>query len=111
MFGKSLRQIILFVALLGFGVHAAHGAEPASSDESKPSAEIALLHKNAERLYFQFKPKEAAAELQKILQADGRNFDALIKMARAYIDIGDGIEESGSTWKESKLKEYGVAED
>ena len=71
MFGKSIRQIILFVALLGFGVHGAQGAEPASSDESKPSAEIAQLHKNAERLYFQFKPKEAAAELQKFFRPMG----------------------------------------
>jgi tetratricopeptide (TPR) repeat protein len=111
MFGKSLRQIVLCAALLGFGVHAAHGAEPAVPEENKISAEIAQLHKNAERLYFQFKPKEAAAELQKILQADGRNFEALIKLSRAYIDIGDAIPENGSNWQERKLKEYGAAED
>jgi tetratricopeptide (TPR) repeat protein len=111
MFGKSLRQIVCFAAWLSLGADTTHAAEPALPEENKISAEIAQLHKNAERLYFQFKPKEAAAELQKILQADGRNFEALIKLARAYIDIGDAIPENGSNWQERKLKEYSSAED
>ncbi len=111
MFGKSIRQIVLVGALLGLGVDLPHGAEAVAPDENKLTSDIVQLHKNAERLYFQFKSKEAAAELQKILQADGRNFDALIKLARAYIDIGDRIAESGSNWQERKLKEYRAAEE
>jgi tetratricopeptide (TPR) repeat protein len=74
-------------------------------------AEIMRWHKNADRLYGQFKPREAAGELQKILEVDGSNFEALIKMARAYVDIGDQIPENGTDWKERKLKEYSIAED
>ena len=73
--------------------------------------DIARLHKSADRLYSQFRPKEAAAELQKILEIDNRNFEALIKLARAYIDIGDMITESGADWKERKLREYLSAEE
>jgi tetratricopeptide (TPR) repeat protein len=111
MFRQPTRLIVLFAAWLGLTAYTTHAGEPALPEESKSAAEIVQLHKNAERLYFQFKPKEAAAELQKILQADDRNFEALIKLARAYIDIGDAIAESGSKWQERKLKEYRAAED
>jgi len=77
----------------------------------QPDADIASWHKNADRLYSQFKAGEAIKELQKILKVDAGNFDALIKMARAYIDVGDMIPESGAGWKERKLKEYRIAED
>jgi tetratricopeptide (TPR) repeat protein len=74
-------------------------------------SDIARWHKNADRLYSQFRPKDAVAELQKILEIDGGNFEALSKLARAYIDIGDMIAESGADWKDRKLKEYLVAEE
>jgi tetratricopeptide (TPR) repeat protein len=73
--------------------------------------DIAQLHKNADRLYAQFKPKEAANELLKILRADPQNFEALIKLSRAYIDLGDTIPDSTSDWKERRLKDYRTAED
>jgi tetratricopeptide (TPR) repeat protein len=73
--------------------------------------DIAQLHKSADLFYAQFKPKEAALELRKILHADARNFQALVKLARAQIDIGDLIPESSVDWKERKLKEYSVAHD
>ena len=112
MLFRSIQPIIFFAAWLSLGVDTTRAAdEPGLPADNKFAADIAQLHKNAERLYFQFKPKEAAAELQKILQADGRNFEALIKLARAYIDIGNGIAENGSNWKELKLKEYRTAED
>lgn len=111
MFRRSIRQIVFIAVWLGLGADTTHAAEPAWPEENKPGAEIAQLHKNAERWYFQFKPKKAAAELLKILQADGRNFEAMVQLARAYIDIGDAIAESGSNWKERKLKEYSAAED
>ena len=73
-------------------------------------ADVARLHKIAERLYSQFKPKEAVAELQKIIRLDGRNFEALVKLARAHIDIGDQIPEERPDSKDRKIKEYAVAE-
>ena len=87
------------------------GAEETGQVCCRHDPEIARRHKLADRLYAQFRAKEAAAELQKILDVDGHNFEALIKMARAYIDIGDMIPESGANWKEQKLKEYNAAED
>ena len=69
------------------------------------------MHKSADRLYSQFKPREAVAELLKILHADGNNFEALVKLARAYIDIGDLLPENGANWQERKLKEYTIAQD
>lgn len=75
------------------------------------STQIAQLHKNADKLYAQFKPKEAANELLKILRMDPQNFEALIKLSRAYIDLGDMIPESTSDWKERRLKDYRTAED
>ena len=80
-------------------------------DCCRQDVDIARWHKNADRLYAQFRPREAIRELQKILEVDGRNFEALVKMARAYIDVGDMIPETGANWKERKLKEYAVAED
>jgi tetratricopeptide (TPR) repeat protein len=103
---NSWLSALLTLALAGAGVvHAAQEANDCCNSE------IARWHKNADRFYSQFKPKEAVAELQKIIEADGRNFEALIKLARAYIDIGDMIGESGGDWKERKLKEYLVAEE
>jgi tetratricopeptide (TPR) repeat protein len=80
-------------------------------DCCRQDADIARWHKNADRLYAQFKPREAIRELQRILEADARNFEALVKMARAYIDVGDMIPENGANWKERKLKEYATAEE
>jgi tetratricopeptide (TPR) repeat protein len=86
-------------------------AETACPQCRNDSVEIAQLHKTADRLYAQFKPKEAANELLKILRLDPQNFEALIKLSRAYIDLGDMIPESASDWKERRLKDYQTAED
>jgi tetratricopeptide (TPR) repeat protein len=111
MMRRPIRLFIFIAAWLAVGAAMTRAAETAAPDENKSGAEIAQLQKNAERLYFQFKPREAAAELQKILQTDARNFEALTKLARAYIDIGNAIPESGSNSKERKLNEYSVAEE
>lgn len=74
-------------------------------------ADTAQLHKNAEWLYSQFKPKEAAGELLKILQLDPRDFEAITKLSRAYLDIGDMVPESSPDWREKRLKEYRKAEE
>lgn len=78
---------------------------------AQPNAEIARWHQNADRLYGQFKPEEAVRELEKILALDSRNFQALIKMARAHIDIGDQIAEHSDNANERRLKQYAVAEE
>ena len=106
----------LGAALFLVTVSSAGAAEVTSREEPgldccKHDSDIARWHKNADRLYAQFKAREAAAELRKILEVDGRNFEALIKIARAYIDIGDMIPESGANWKERKLQEYTISED
>jgi tetratricopeptide (TPR) repeat protein len=94
------------------------GAEPVSAEDgraaccSSAAADIAQLHKNADRLHAQFKPKEAAGELQKILLLDEQNLEALVKLSRAHIDIGDMIPESSSQdAQERKVKEYRIGED
>ena len=77
----------------------------------RENPQIARWQQNADRLYARFKAREAAGELHKVLEIDGDNFPALIKLARAYIDIGDHIVENGSDSKERKMKEYVKAED
>ena len=111
-----LLQFCLGAALFLTTARSAGAAEVPSSVEPGPGccaqgSDIARWHENADRLYAQFKAREAAAELQKILEVDGSNFEALIKIARAYVDIGDMIPESGANWKARKLKEYVTAED
>jgi tetratricopeptide (TPR) repeat protein len=104
--------ILLSAALLG--QKPLHGAD---GEGGKPgccraeSAKISQLHKNVDRLYGQFKAKEAVAELQKILQLDPDNFEAHIKLARAHIDIGDMVPESTPDWQERRIKEYRAAEE
>ena len=73
-------------------------------------ADIALMLKNADQLYSQFRPADAAAELVKVLQLDPRSFEAHVKLSRAHIDIGDMIPESAQNWQERRMKEYRVAE-
>jgi tetratricopeptide (TPR) repeat protein len=112
------RNLLLLLLLAGLSVApSAHSAditmapEPGQPCCRNDGADIARLHKMAERFYIQFKPKEAAVELQKILRLDGRNFEALVKLARAHIDIGDQVPEDDAHSKDRKLKEYAVAED
>jgi tetratricopeptide (TPR) repeat protein len=74
------------------------------------SPESAQLIKQADRLHAEFKPRDAAAELHKILQFEPRNIEALAKLSRAYIDIGDSIPESVLDWRERRIREYRQAE-
>jgi tetratricopeptide (TPR) repeat protein len=113
----NIRLALVLVALLSAAWPGTQSADVTTAPELKQSccgndgADIRRLHKVAERLYTQFKPKEAVAELQKIIRLDGRNFEALVKLARAHIDIGDQIPEDGPDSKDRKIKEYAVAED
>ena len=105
------------VIMLAVAALPAAAEETVLSENSRPvccrhdGSEVAQLHKNADQFYNQFKAQEAAAELRKILQIDNQNFEALVKLARAHIDIGDQIPESGVNSKERRMKEYSLAED
>jgi tetratricopeptide (TPR) repeat protein len=105
----------LCVALGIFFVTAgtAHSAAMTALGETgccRRDTDVERWHKNADRLYAQFRPREAVGELQKILEVDSRNFEALIKMARTYVDIGDMISEVVADWKQRKAEDYAIAE-
>jgi tetratricopeptide (TPR) repeat protein len=72
--------------------------------------EIAQILSHADRLYSEFKAREAAAELAKVVRVDPDHFGALIRLARAHIDIADGIPESARDWQEQRIREYRTAE-
>jgi tetratricopeptide (TPR) repeat protein len=110
------RSLILgFLLLMQPGT--ARSFDTAQSEDAKTaccrqaSPDATQLLKNAERFYKQFKPKEAAAELHKVLQLEPQNFEALAKLSRAHIDMGDMIPQSASDWQERRVKEYRTAED
>ena len=64
----------------------------------------------ADELYAAFKPKEALAELLKVLDSDPQNAEALSKIARVYLDFGDEIPESTPDWEAKRLKQFQIAE-
>src|SRR5712692_2978087 len=114
-------RILLQCLIVGFlsfvQAKAAHSSDTAFAEDGRTACcrqtgpDIKQLLKNADRLYAQFKAKEAAAELQKILHLDPQNFEALAKLSRAHIDIGDMVSQSAQDWQERKIKEYKTAED
>jgi tetratricopeptide (TPR) repeat protein len=106
---RALAACMLAVALGVSGAASALSESPQGC--CRNDADIARWHKNADRLYAQFRAREAINELRKILSVDQSNFEALVKIARAYIDVGDNIPENGADWKDRKLKEYKAAED
>ena len=107
---SRITYIVLMCGLfLGPGLVAGEEAKTACC-KTDPS-EIQRLHKSADRLHSQFKPKEEVGELLKILQLDGDNFEAYVKLARAHIDIGDLAPDSGAEAQENRLKEYRVGEE
>ena len=71
---------------------------------------IAQLLQRADELYAAVRPKEALAELLRVLELDPENAEALSKIARVYIDFGDVISESTPGWEAKKLKQYQIAE-
>ena len=117
MYKQFLLPYVLFLIPSLVQPTVVHGGDPVSAEGGKTeccinaAADIAQLHKSADRLYAHFKPKEAARELQKILLVDEQNLEALIKLSRAHIDIGDMISEPSPDAQESKMKEYRIAED
>jgi tetratricopeptide (TPR) repeat protein len=112
-------QIVLLGLLMTALAGAAASADTGDSQNSRMACpdckinntEVAQLLKSAERLHAQFRPKDAVAELQKVLQLQAENFEALSMMARAHIDIGDSIPEGSPDWQARRMKEYKTAED
>jgi tetratricopeptide (TPR) repeat protein len=110
--------LAMYVVAAGCAAPIWAGAAAAASAEDNriaccktENSDAAQLLSSAERLYAQFKPKEAAAELQKVLHIDPRHFEATTKLARAYLDIGDMIPETAADWRERRMKEYRKAEE
>ena len=93
MYKQFLLPYVLFLIPSLVQPTVAHGADPVSAEGGKTeccinaAADIAQLHKSADRLYAHFKPKEAARELQKILLVDEQNLEALVKLSRTHIDM------------------------
>jgi tetratricopeptide (TPR) repeat protein len=105
--------VALCAALLWFA-SAAPAAQRGRPDKGDccpgDTAEIARLIEASDRLYSQFKPREAAAELRKVLEAEPNHFQALVKLARAHIDIGDSVSRSSRDWQQQRIAEYRRAE-
>src|SRR5262245_22585247 len=117
MYKQFLLPYVLFLIPSLVQPTVARGADPVSAGGGKTeccinaAADIEQLHKSADRLYAHFKPKEAARGLQKILLVDEQNLEALVKLSRTHIDIGDMISEPSPDAQERKMKEYRIAED
>lgn len=108
---RHLAGAILAAAGLALSPMGAAGEEASRPERVRAvSADIGVMHRNADKLYAAFKPREAAAEWRRVLHLDERNFEALVKLARAHIDIGDSMPESDDGRRERKLKEYAIAE-
>src|SRR5215831_16191881 len=82
------------------------GCPNCSNDGSPVSRSL----QKADELYAAFKPKEALAELLKVLELDPENAEALSKIARVYINFGDLIPESTPDWEAKRLKQFQIAE-
>jgi tetratricopeptide (TPR) repeat protein len=72
--------------------------------------EVSQLIQEADRLHGEFNPTAAAVELQKAIKLEPQNVEALARLARAHIDIGDLIPESLADWRERRIREYRRAE-
>ena len=100
----------LAAQVLFFCLSGAAGANDQIDCCQNDPPEIAQILRHADRLYSQFKAREAASELAKILEREPNHFEALVRLARAHIDIGDGVPESSRDWQERRIREYRRAE-
>jgi tetratricopeptide (TPR) repeat protein len=76
----------------------------------KEAAEINQRLKRAEGFYSSFKPQEALKELLRVLAVNPQHHEALVKTARAYVDVGDLVSDAVADWQEQRLKHYRIAE-
>lgn len=108
--------MISFIAIIEpssvvFSADPLDGGRIESSHCKGDGSEVGQLFQKADALYASFKPREALKELLKILQSDPGSHEALAKISRVYIDIGDMVPESTPDWQEKRLEHYHVAED
>jgi tetratricopeptide (TPR) repeat protein len=102
---------VLIVLTLIFAVPQFSGAQPEGCPRCRAhNREISEIIEQADRLHAEFKAKEEAVELRKVLQMDPSNLEALAKLSRSHIDIGDSIPETQSDWKDQRIREYLMAE-
>ena len=108
MFERSFLVTLALIVIIApkFSAARMEGCPQCKTDKT----EITQLIKQADRLHAEFKPREGAAELQKVLQVEPRNVEALAKLSRAHIDIGDAIPKTYPDWKEWRIQEYRKAE-
>ena len=120
LIGLVITSFLLLPSLAGYAVlGAADSSATASQDGSRvgcprcqnDGSEISQLLRRADDLYASLRTNEALTELFRVLKRDPQNPEALSKVARAYIDLGDKIAESETEWQEKRLKQYAVAED
>jgi tetratricopeptide (TPR) repeat protein len=105
------RFLIALVSAIVVAIPHSSSAQPDGCSGCKVhNKDTVELIKQADRLYAEFKPQEAAAELSKVLRLEPRNLEALAKLSRAHIDIGDSVPETRSNWKEQRIREYRTAE-
>lgn len=114
------RSALLWVVISLLGVAGPGEAAEAQQKDSgrvgcpqckNDGSEVSRLLRRADLLYAEFKPKEAHAELLKVLELDPENHEALAKMARVYVEFGDMVPESDSDWQDQKVQHYLIAEE
>jgi len=104
----------VLVALAKFGA-LAQSNSPKSGRVGCPhcvndGSPISRALQRADELHAAFKTNEALAELFKVLELSPQNAEALSKIARVYIDLGDLIAEFTPDWEAKRLKQYQIAE-
>jgi tetratricopeptide (TPR) repeat protein len=104
------RFLIALILLIVFAAQSSFAQMDGCPRCNAHGRDIAELIERADRLHAEFKPREGAVELRKVLESDPRNLEALAKLARAHIDIGDLIPETHANWKEQRTREYRTAE-
>jgi tetratricopeptide (TPR) repeat protein len=115
MIRKALSAVgrCLAISLLVAGpVHSQPDGQDGASDcrHCGKDGETTQRLKRADALYASFKPGEALKELLRVLTLNPQHHEALVKTARAYIDVGDLVSDSGADWQEQRLKYYRIAE-
>lgn len=73
-------------------------------------SEVSRLLEEGDELYADLKTREALGVLFEVLRLDPQNHEALSKIARAYIDLGDRIPPLEPGWREKRLEQYRAAE-
>ncbi|MFQ5682283.1 MAG: tetratricopeptide repeat protein [Candidatus Binatia bacterium] len=76
----------------------------------KDGSEVSQLLDKADAIYARFDSPEALKLLTRVLELDPRNYEALSKVARVYIDFGDNIPETTPDWEKKRLRQYHIAE-